>query len=100
MSVKEASKAAILAARRGHIIRFIEAAAGFGLSAKSIQDAFDHLGRVVGLDIIKLDLEWLEDGGFVTCERDGAVTIAKLTDAGEDVALGRTKTSTITIERS
>ena len=50
------------------------------------------LGHSVSVDKFRTQLSWLEEQGLITTVRAGDVIVAKLTQRGEDVALGRTVT--------
>lgn len=78
--------------RRLAILRVLHDQPGLCLNDSVIHVALERLGHTVGRDTVRSDMAWLQDvGTVVTEEVAGRVLVAKLTQRGEDVALGRTK---------
>lgn len=79
--------------RRGQILRILNDQPGYGLNDGVLQDGLERLGHRIGRDVVRADLAWLDEMGLVQCEEvsGGHMTVATLTQRGEDVALGRAK---------
>jgi hypothetical protein len=78
--------------RRLVILRCLDGADYHVLNEHVLQTALAHLGHQVGRDVLRADLSWLEAHLLVKAEvvADGALWLAHLRNAGEEVARGRT----------
>lgn len=99
MSLANASKTVMAETRRGLILQLIAQTGNFGLSHSSLQEGFDRLGRPVGIDALKRDVQWLDESLLVEVSLDGGIPIAKLTPNGEDVAHGRVTVEGVRVDR-
>lgn len=93
------SLADVLAAdRRGIILRVLHDQGDFGLNDGVIQDALDLSGHKVSRDVVRTELSWLEEQGFVhidklqtSFDKATGLWVANLTQRGEEIATGRSK---------
>ena len=79
--------------RRLATLRALDEASGSQLNEGTLQHALSRIGHMVGHDIVRADLAWLETHGLVRIEKltmqSGALWLAHLQIAGADVANGR-----------
>lgn len=73
------------------ILRLLHEAAGMDLNESILQDGLDAYGLDISRDNLRIELEWLKEGGLLTLEPIGRSQIATLTARGEDVVMGRTR---------
>lgn len=76
--------------RRLHILFALENAAGYTINHVLLQTHLDNVAHVVSHDVVRNDLQWLEEQGLVVLTVDGSVTSAKITTRGVDCANDRT----------
>lgn len=76
--------------RRCAILRILAADTQESASVSMIDRALDALGPALRADRdqVEADVHWLKDQGLVTLEEVGGFSVATLTQAGHDVALG------------
>ncbi len=55
-----------------------------------LQSILETFGHAVSIDRLRTELHWLAEQGLVSLDEAGGLVVAKLTQRGEDVALGRT----------
>lgn len=75
--------------RRLVLLRGLEAAVQYRANALLLRRYCDAMGHVVSADRIEADLAWLAEQSLATTEQHAGVTIATLTQRGQDVAVGR-----------
>lgn len=81
--------------RRQFILGALEQAGDYRQNDLALKAVLDRFGHHVGRDIIRADLTWLEQHGLLVIEHLGdassgpSVWLAKMTEAGLDVAQGR-----------
>ena len=64
----------------------------YTLNDSVLQAALEELGHNVSRDVVRSELAWLSEQGFVTLQvAGGRITVATLTERGSDVATGRAK---------
>ncbi|MFT3758994.1 hypothetical protein [Thauera sp.] len=80
----------LAADRRLVILKLLEQAPDYRGNAYLLQSALEAFGHSVGMDRLQTDLNWLMEQDLVFLEAVGGVSIAKLTQRGDDVACGRT----------
>lgn len=76
--------------RRGAILRILAADSLETASVSMIDRALDALGPAMRADRdqVEADVYWLKDQGLVTLEEITGFTVATLTQAGHDTAIG------------
>lgn len=79
--------------RRGVILCALDEMGGNRLAEGSVKSVLASLGHVVGGDVVRTDLEWLQQQGLLRVERvpagdGGEHWLAQLLEAGQDVARG------------
>ena len=75
--------------RRLYILKFLQVAQGYRMSDMLLQTQLTALGYGAGLDVVRGDIDWLEQQGLVTTDRPvDTMTIAIITNHGVDVACG------------
>ena len=79
--------------RRLIVLRALEQATGYSLNEHVLRTGLDAFGHRVGGDILRADLDWLEEHRLLAITRldgpTGKLWIASLTNSGQDVAQGR-----------
>ena len=73
------------------ILRILEEAPNCRCNESILHQALPQYGHDLGRTKVTALTTWLEEAGLVEVEDLGVVRIARLTEAGEDVALGRTR---------
>jgi repressor of nif and glnA expression len=64
----------------------------YSLNDSILQTVLEEFGHAVSRDVVRSELAWLEEQGFVTLKvTGGRITVATLTERGGDVATGRAK---------
>lgn len=79
----------IAAARRLAILRMLYFAAGYTLNLAALRQQVDMTGYVTSADLMASECAWLAETGLVELLELDAV---RLTERGEDIALGRSQT--------
>jgi hypothetical protein len=74
--------------RRLVILRGLHAAAHYSANAYLLRRFAESLGHTVSADRIEQDVAWLAEQGLVTRKAPEGVTVATLTQRGQDVADG------------
>ena len=77
--------------RRLVILRFLSGDEGYSLNTSLLHGALESVGHRVSRDVVEGDVAWLEEQGLLRIERVGPVTVVHLTQAGADVAAGRSR---------
>lgn len=72
------------------ILQVLEGDVDYAHNARIIQAALSQLGHNVSTDKLAAELDWLAEQNLVTINAE-PVLVAKLTNRGEDVALGRAR---------
>ena len=72
------------------ILRFLEEDPNYTMNDSMITDMAPDYGFSPSRDKVRTELSWLREQGLVSYADDPAIIIAKLTERGADVALGRT----------
>lgn len=75
--------------RRLVILQLLEKSPGYKASQQLLYSALPGFGHEVSLDLVGTDIAWLYDNGCVHTALLGDVTVATLTQFGQDVAAGR-----------
>ena len=79
--------------RRLVVLRSLEEAQGSRLNDSVLQQAIEFIGHVTTHDMVRADVQWLEDHNLVRIEKlavkSGELWIVHLTPSGEEVAQGR-----------
>lgn len=75
--------------RRLTLLLALESATAYKANHFLLQRFCGSLGHSVSLDAIRADLAWLAEQGLVTSDVHADVTVATLTERGNDVAKGR-----------
>lgn len=70
------------------ILRYLAAAPGYKLNSNILSDILDRDGMCLTFDSVELLLEWLGAELFLEISR-GENMVARLTDRGMDIAVGR-----------
>ena len=74
--------------RRLVLLRALHAAAQYSANAYLLRRFAESLGHTVSADRIEADIAWLAEQGLVTRKATEGVTVATLTQRGQDVADG------------
>lgn len=74
--------------RRLVMLRGLHAAAHYSANAYLLRRYCESLGHTVSADRIEQDIAWLTEQGLVTRRAPEGVTVATLTQRGQDVADG------------
>lgn len=84
--------------RRGIILRVLHDQGDFGLNDGVIQDALDLSGHKVSRDVVRTELTWLKEQGFVAIDelavsfdKTSDLWLVNLTQRGSEIATGRSK---------
>lgn len=73
------------------ILRLLAEDQGYSHNTSILQTALGRLGHTVTRDQVETNVAWLNDQGYLTTNiPTEGVTVAKITQAGLDVAAGRT----------
>lgn len=75
--------------RRLQILVLLESSGGYGASHFLLHAALNGYGHEVPMDTLVSDLSWLEQQALLNLENMNPAIIARLTQRGADVALGR-----------
>lgn len=73
------------------MLRLLAGQADYRLNSSLLCDGCDAMGIAVSRDGIRTQLAWLAEQGLVTNADLDRLVIAKLTERGLDVALGKTR---------
>lgn len=68
----------------------LQSAAGYSANHFLLHTFLDSMAHVVSHDVVKNDLQWLQDQDLVELAVEGDVTKATITTRGVDCANGRT----------
>jgi hypothetical protein len=83
----------LAADRRLVVLRALAEMPGNAGNESVVKQALDYFGHRVGSDIVRADLQFLSDHGLLRIEKieaaKGELWVARLTQAGDDVAAGR-----------
>lgn len=74
------------------ILRILSEMPGYSSNSSVLYTALTQYGHTPSRDRIKSELRWLEEQGLVTVEDIETVLVARLTERGADVAVGRAVT--------
>ncbi|MEN9626817.1 MAG: hypothetical protein RJA10_43 [Pseudomonadota bacterium] len=74
--------------RRLVLLRALHAAAQYSANAYLLRRFAESVGHTVSADRIEQDIAWLAEQGLVTRKAPEGVTVATLTQRGQDVADG------------
>jgi len=80
---------AVTASRRLAILLALYFAPGYTMNRKALRQQIDLIGYVASIDKLAVDIAWLAEMELVEQLEQEAV---RLTERGEDVALGRSQT--------
>ncbi len=75
--------------RRLVILRLLQGTPGYEAGESVIHLALADFGHSVSRDTVRSDFAWLEEQGLVRTNQIASVMIARATERGIDVALGR-----------
>lgn len=75
--------------RRLLILQTLAQTPGYGVNEGVLCDYLDAMKHPVGRDLLRTELAWLAEQGFVTTETFEGVVVATLSARGLDVAEGR-----------
>lgn len=84
-----ALKEMLQADRRLVMLRVLNESAGYTANESIIDSALDTFGHKVSRDVVKNELNWLEEQGLIELENVYDTIVAKLTQRGIDVAEGQ-----------
>lgn len=73
------------------LLQVLEEDADYAQNETVLQTALSAVGHGISGDRLRTELAWLAEQGLVTIESVAGLQVAKLTNRGEDVALGRTR---------
>lgn len=73
------------------LLQILEEDVGYAHNETVLQHALGAMGHGVSSDRLRTELAWLAEQGLITIEHVGNLQVVKLTNRGEDVALGRTR---------
>jgi len=73
------------------MLRFLVEDADYSHNTSVLQDLLETIGFAMSRDQVDTLCAWLAEQGLVTVELVGKVKVAKLTNRGADVALGRAR---------
>lgn len=76
--------------RRLALLQTLAAAPGSRANEALLQEVLESAGLSCSRDQVRTDLAWLRDQRFVVLDRVADVYVAAITQAGQDVAAGRT----------
>lgn len=82
-------KEMLQADRRLVILRSLSESPGYSSNDSNIDDSLDMLGHKVSRDVVKNELNWLDEQGLIELSVVLGVKVAKLTQRGLDVAEGQ-----------
>jgi hypothetical protein len=71
------------------ILQMLEQDRDFTANDTVVNRALDSVGFSVSSDKLKTELAWLQEQGVIELNESMSMTIVKLTQRGQDVALGR-----------
>lgn len=77
--------------RRLGILRLLEAARPVGLRVDLLRDLLADTGRALSADVLRTDLAWLAEQGLAVTDECEDGFVARATERGIDVALGRAR---------
>ena len=70
------------------ILLVLEQDPGYSQNEHLLRRILGQVGHEMGFDRLRTELAWLEEQGLVTLVKHGDLQVVKLTNRGEDVALG------------
>ena len=76
--------------QRLRILQFLSKTSGGDLNENIIKRSLKELGHRPSADQLRTTLHWLKDQNLVTITKIMGLTIAKITETGNDVATGDT----------
>jgi len=79
----------IIADIRLVILRCLQEDPGYSLNESVLHSALSAIGHKVSRDLVRSQMDWLAEQGFIKIEHVFDVKVATLTKRGEDVACGR-----------
>lgn len=74
------------------LLRLLSEDPGYTLNDSILTDLTENYGFTPSRDRVRTELSWLAEQGLVTLDTEPGITIATLTQRGEDVARGRAMT--------
>lgn len=74
--------------RRLTVLELLSTAAAYSLHEVDIKNALGARGQAVSTDVLRADLQWLNEQGLVLANQPGGVWFATLTAKGGDVQQG------------
>lgn len=72
------------------ILQVLEQDSGYSHNEQVIKRMLQALGHSMSSDAVRSQLHWLQELDLVTLAQTGDITVAKLTERGQDVAKGHT----------
>jgi hypothetical protein len=75
--------------RRLQILLLLQASSGYGASHFLLHTALNHYAHAVSMDTLLSDLNWLSEQAMIEVEDMNPAKIARLTQRGLDIAMGR-----------
>ena len=81
----------IQADRRLNVLEVLHQDADYSHNEHILKSVLESLGHGISTDLVRTELRWLEEQGLVSVEDIGSVLVARLTERGVDVALGRSR---------
>lgn len=74
--------------QRRVVLELLEQDPAYSHNELIIKSALKLLGHSMSTDKLHTELAWLQEQGFITVERIGELSVARLTARGQDVATG------------
>ena len=77
--------------RRLVILRVLNESAGYTANDSILDSSLDTIGHKVSRDVVRAELNWLDEQGLIELEEVFSTQVATLTQRGIDVAEGQAK---------
>jgi len=75
--------------RRLLILKALAAENDYSISDRVLRGLLAEFGHSLAMDVLHADLAWLQDIGLLNVEKVSTLSVATITQRGEDVAEGR-----------
>jgi len=72
-------------------LQLLEEDPGYSYNERILKKLLASVGHEVSSDQLRTEIAWLEEQGLATTEEIAGMLIVRLTNRGEDAALGRTQ---------
>ncbi|WP_241085748.1 VpaChn25_0724 family phage protein [Candidatus Vondammii sp. HM_W22] len=73
------------------LLQVLEENVDYAHNETVLQRALEAMGHSISSDRLRTELAWLSEQGLITVENLAGLQVAKLTNRGEDVALGHAR---------